>query len=90
MSFGEISYRQSLNKDLIMKWVKVSRMDQVKFVGEPLKNFKWSILEYLDSNIPLVTLNTIFKSGKLILVDSIILSGPVHVIIALFLIKDFS
>ena len=57
---------------------------------EPLKNFKWSILEYLDPNIPLVTLNIIFKSGKLILVDSIILSGPVHVIIALFLIKDFS
>ena len=57
---------------------------------EPLKNFKWSILAYLDLNIPLVTLNTIFKSGKLILVDSIILSGPVHVIIALFLIKDLS
>ena len=57
---------------------------------KPLKNFKWSILEYLGPNIPLVTLNTIYKSGKLILVDSIILSGPVHVIIALFLIKDFS
>ena len=57
---------------------------------EPLKNFKWSILEYLDLNIPLVTLSTIFKSGKLILVDSIILSGPVQVIIALFLIKDLS
>ena len=52
MGEGEGNFTLNYHNKTLLYWSRYSRMDQVKFVEDSLlKNFTWSILEYLDPYI---------------------------------------